>query len=306
MTPWHSLILYLTHLLQETRDEREDMGYVLQNLLSIWLVRYPLTCSIRANICRTFNVDILSAKLFVRKLQITPSLYLAHERINKHKTAKYPIMRVECKVIHLPQGQNRFIHDSLFMGQLPKRIELGLVENHAFNGAFYTQFTGGDGTSSDTGNTIDRAQYVNGHAMYCFDLTPDLNSSCRHHFSVTKMGNLRLELGFEVAISIQGNVLVYSESANVLEIDKNKKGTGNYGHWTFEHGWYTDHVGRACFTCWPCEGTCWHFNDGVKYEYSVDTGQRTLCGIGLYEIRVLNLWFIWTSSIVFWIRSFIN
>ena len=207
----------------------------------------------KSDVTESFKVDILSAKLFVRKLKITPSLCLAHERILQQKTAKYPITRVECKVIHLPQGQKSFTHDNLFLGQLPKRIVLGLVDNRAFNGdislnpynfqhcnlnylavhldgqqvpwaplqpsfsgssyirAFYTQFTGGDGISSDTGNTIGREQFVNGHALYCFDLTPDLSSSCGHHFSVTKSGNLRVELAFEVALSITGNVLVYSE-----------------------------------------------------------------------------------------------
>ena len=96
--------------------------------------------------------------------------------------------------------------------------------------AYYTQFTGGDGISSDTGNTIGREQFVNGYALYCFDLTPDLSSSCGHHFSVTKSGNLRLELGFEVALSITGNVLVCSEFDNVIEIDKDRKVTRNYGH----------------------------------------------------------------------------
>ena len=226
----------------------------------------------KSDVTESFKVDILSAKLFVRKLKITPSLCLAHERILQQKTAKYPITRVECKVIHLPQGQKSFTHDNLFLGQLPKRIVLGLVDNRAFNGdislnpynfqhcnlnylavhldgqqvpwaplqpsfsgssyirAFYTQFTGGDGISSDTGNTIGREQFVNGHALYCFDLTPDLSSSCGHHFSVTKSGNLRLELVFEVALSITGNVLVYSEFDNVIEIDKDRKVTRNYGH----------------------------------------------------------------------------
>ena len=225
----------------------------------------------KSDVTESFKVDILSAKLFVRKLKITPSLCLAHERILQQKTAKYPITRVECKVIHLPQGQKSFTHDNLFLGQLPKRIVLGLVDNRAFNGdislnpynfqhcnlnylavhldgqqvpwaplqpsfsgssyirAFYTQFTG-DGISSDTGNTIGREQFVNGHALYCFDLTPDLSSSCGHHFSVTKSGNLRLELAFEVALSITGNVLVYSEFDNVIEIDKDRKVTRNYGH----------------------------------------------------------------------------
>ena len=223
----------------------------------------------KSDVTESFKVDILSAKLFVRKLKITPRLGLAHERILQQKT---PITRVECKVIHLPQEQKSFTHDNLVLGQLPMRIVLDLVDDRAFNGdislnpynfqhfylnylavhldeqqvpwaplqpsfsgssyirAFYTQFTGGDGISSDAGSTIGREQFVNGHALYCFDLTPDLSSSCGHHFSVTKSGNLRLELAFEVALSITGNVLVYSEFDNVIEKDKDRKVTRNYGH----------------------------------------------------------------------------
>ena len=86
------------------------------------------------------------------------------------------------------------------------------------------------GISSDTGNTIRREPFGNRHARYCFDWTPDLSSSCGHHFSVTKSGNLQLELGFEVALSITGNVLVYSEFDNMIEIDKDRKLARNYGH----------------------------------------------------------------------------
>ena len=59
---------------------------------------------------------------------------MPHERILQQKTAKYPITRVECKVIHLPQGKKSFTHYNLFLGQHPKRIVLGLVDNRAFNG----------------------------------------------------------------------------------------------------------------------------------------------------------------------------
>ena len=88
----------------------------------------------KTDVTESFKVDKLSAKLFVRKLKITPSLCMAHKRILQQNTAKYPITRVECKVIHLPQGQESFTHDNLFLGQLPKRIVLGLVDNRAFNG----------------------------------------------------------------------------------------------------------------------------------------------------------------------------
>lgn len=80
------------------------------------------------------TVEIVSAKLWMRKLKIAPSLALAHEKMLLKKTAKYPINRVELKVFHLPSGLKSFTRDALFQGQLPKRIILGIVDNRAYNG----------------------------------------------------------------------------------------------------------------------------------------------------------------------------
>ena len=48
----------------------------------------------KSDVTESFKVVILSAKLCKRKLKITPSLCLAHERILQQRTAKYPITRV--------------------------------------------------------------------------------------------------------------------------------------------------------------------------------------------------------------------
>ena len=74
----------------------------------------------KSDVTESFKVDILSAKLFVRKLKITLSICLAHERILQQKTAKYPITRVECKVIHLPQGQTSFHTINYFWINFPR------------------------------------------------------------------------------------------------------------------------------------------------------------------------------------------
>ena len=216
------------------------------------------------------TMEIVSAKLWIRKLKIAPSLGLAHEKMLTRKTAKYPLSRVEVKVFHLPAGQKSFTHDALFLGQLPKRVVLGIVDNRAFNGdltlnpyefkhcdlnflslhldgqqipwaplkpslaannyvrSFFTQFSSGDGINSDTGNTIDREEFKDGHTLYCFDLTPDLSSSSGHHFNVTKRGNLRVEMGFEKVLPFTGNVIVYSEFESIIEIDGERKVTHDY------------------------------------------------------------------------------
>lgn len=219
----------------------------------------------------SFRIEIISAKLHIRKLKIAPNLILAHEKILATRSAKYPITRVEVKVFHLPQGQTSFTHDNLILGNLPKRLCIGIVDNASFNGsytqnpfnfqhcdlnylslhldgrqipyaplklsystdnyiqAYFTQFTGGEGIVSDSGNSIDRTDFKNGNAIYMFDLSPDLSSSCNDHFNVTRQGNLRVELAFDKVLPFTANVVVYSEFDNVIEIDKDRNVTLDYG-----------------------------------------------------------------------------
>merc|ERR1712237_105307 len=49
-------------------------------------------------------------------------------------SAKYPIRRVETKVFSIPKGNLSANQENLFLGQLPKRVVIGLVENTAFSG----------------------------------------------------------------------------------------------------------------------------------------------------------------------------
>ena len=254
-------------------DVFNQSRYLLNGVtMKLRLTRSKNAFVLMAKAAADYKMELVSAKLLVRKLKITPSLALANERMLANTPAKYPITRVECKVIHLPQGQKSFTHDNLFLGPLPKRIVFGIVDNRAYNGdmtmnpfnfqhchlsflavhldgqqvpwaplqpsfsqntyvrAFYTQFTGGEGISTDTGHLIGREYFSRGHALYCFDLTPDLSSSCGHHLNVAKTGNLRLELGFDRPLPFTGNVVVYSEFDNIIEIDKDRVVTRNYGY----------------------------------------------------------------------------
>jgi len=83
-----------------------------------------------------FAVKIVSAQLYVRKVKLSPSVYLAHARTLEQGTAKYPIKRVICKTFTVPVGFRDVTHEKLFCGQLPCRLVVGLVDNEAFNGAF--------------------------------------------------------------------------------------------------------------------------------------------------------------------------
>jgi len=80
------------------------------------------------------TVVIAHASLFVRKVKIMPSVFLAHAKTMEQGTAKYPIRRVVCKSFAIPQHYLDVSHEKLFSGQLPTRFVIGLVSNQAFNG----------------------------------------------------------------------------------------------------------------------------------------------------------------------------
>lgn len=81
-----------------------------------------------------FKVNISNATLYVRKVRLAANVALAHEKRLLSSTAKYPVTRVECKVMSIPQGNSDYVHENLFLGQLPKRMVLSMVRTRAFNG----------------------------------------------------------------------------------------------------------------------------------------------------------------------------
>ena len=59
---------------------------------------------------------------------------LAHTKALEVRNVKYPIPRVETKVISVPKGNLTVTQDNLFLGQLPHHIVVSCVDSAAFNG----------------------------------------------------------------------------------------------------------------------------------------------------------------------------
>ena len=107
--------------------------YMLNDVgIKIKLVRSKdVFCLMGATACKA---KIVHASMFVRKVKLMPSVFLAHAKTLERGTAKYPIRRVVCKSFTIPQNYRDVSHEKLFSGQLPTRIVIGLVTNQAFNG----------------------------------------------------------------------------------------------------------------------------------------------------------------------------
>ena len=81
------------------------------------------------------KLQITHASLFVRKVKLSPSVFLAHAKALENSTAKYPIKRAVCKAFAIPQNYRDVTYEKLVSGQLPTRLVVGLVDNTAFNGS---------------------------------------------------------------------------------------------------------------------------------------------------------------------------
>ncbi|XP_043271245.1 uncharacterized protein F54H12.2-like [Venturia canescens] len=80
------------------------------------------------------GLNISEATLLVRRTKIAPGVLLSHARALAKTTAKYPLTRVEVKAISLHGGVHGETIDNIVLGQLPKRIIIGFVDNRAYNG----------------------------------------------------------------------------------------------------------------------------------------------------------------------------
>jgi hypothetical protein len=69
-----------------------------------------------------FKVKITAAAVIIRKVKVSPSVYLAHAKTLESGMAKYPIGRVICKAFTNPAGYLDVSREKLFSGHLPSRL----------------------------------------------------------------------------------------------------------------------------------------------------------------------------------------
>lgn len=214
------------------------------------------------------KVVIKDISLVIRRVKVAPNILISHAKMLSTASAKYPIKRVEVKSFILHSGINGTTLDNIVLGQLPRRLIIGMVDNRAFTGnksyypfnfqhfslcylALYVDgqqypplkpdYTNGNyvneyntlfsGTGifwDNAGHQIKLEDYPKGNTLYCWDLSPDLSSSCHSHWCLVKQGNIRLELQFSQALANTVNCIVYAEYDNILTVDANRQVSLDY------------------------------------------------------------------------------
>lgn len=84
----------------------------------------------------TFRVKIHECKLLIRKVNISPTVFIEQAKAFEIGNAKYPIRRVVCKSYSVGTGVRDNVHEGLFTGQIPSRIVVAMVDNESFNGSY--------------------------------------------------------------------------------------------------------------------------------------------------------------------------
>ena len=83
-----------------------------------------------------FKIKLHDVKLLVRKVKLSPSVFVAHAKALEIGNAKYPIKRVITKTFTIPRGNLDFSQENVFAGQIPTRLVIGMVDNDSYNGQY--------------------------------------------------------------------------------------------------------------------------------------------------------------------------
>lgn len=73
---------------------------------------------------------------------------------------------------------------------------------------------------------IDREEFLNGYALYAFNLTPD--DECSQHLPLIKSGNIRLETRFRQLLPNTINLIVDAIFDSIIEVSNRRQILVNY------------------------------------------------------------------------------
>ncbi|XP_074845231.1 uncharacterized protein F54H12.2-like [Carettochelys insculpta] len=261
----HARLTALSRTIELLGHLHSDLFFQEKLLLNRVDVKIKLTHSkdafcLMGEAAEGFKLCIVSASLFVKKVWVAPGVRLGHAEALLTANAKYAVDRVGMKVFSIPAGSWVSNQENLFLGQLPKMLVLGFVDNDAFSGSY-------------TKNPFHFKHYdINFVALYVDDeqiptkpLQPDFEAGrrareymnlvqtagthmkdcsllidheefelgytlfafdlspdqeCADHYSLIKTGNLRAEIRFGKALMAVVNLIVYGVFDNVIEINQ--------------------------------------------------------------------------------------
>lgn len=118
-----------------------DLGsqdlYLLNNLDILFTVfkendNFLLHC-LRDDNATAYRINVQSVKLYVKMIELQPSLNLSIFSTLEKIPAKYAVRKTEIKSCFLTSGRTEIDHN-IFNNVIPRRVTIGLVDSKAYNG----------------------------------------------------------------------------------------------------------------------------------------------------------------------------
>ena len=220
----------------------------------------PEFCFLSADVAPAYKIIIVDAILYVKKIELTPSVFNAINTVLNDKNAQYAITRTTPKVFTVPRGQQSQHIDNAFLGEIPKRISVCMMDNDSYNGTykknpfnfqhynltqigisvngeevpfkplklnfddklFVTAYnTLFSGTGKLHGNSGSIIKREDYSEGYTIIVADLTPFEIGDNFDLKAEGTLSIDLVFKSPLAATINVLVYAEYDNVIEIDSN-------------------------------------------------------------------------------------
>ena len=218
-------------------------------------------CLLSADTTAAYKITIMDAILCVKKIELTPSGFNATNTVFSDKNAQYAIARTTPKVFTVPRGQESQHTDNAFLGEIPKRMAICMMDNDSYNGNHkknpfnfqhynLTQIgisvneeevpfkplklnfddklivtaynTLFPGTGKLHGNSGSITKRGDYSEGYTIIVADFTPFEIGDNFDLKAEGTLSIDLVFKSPLAATINVLVYAEYDNVIEIDSNR------------------------------------------------------------------------------------
>ena len=209
----------------------------------------------------TIKVEILEAKLLVKKHTLLPTIQLAHlKTMERGNPVVYPNRTVDMKSYTLPAGTLQNNNQNLISGFLPDRIIIGMVSSGALHGTFATnplafqdfkmsQINVKVNGANSSEHTVELDVSANRSVLGYLSLFENLGlNNCdsgidiklneyrngkvlhvfnllqtRDTYSMPKFGNVAINLRFKTATPESITIIVYCQYQTTLYINKERQ-----------------------------------------------------------------------------------
>jgi hypothetical protein len=218
-----------------------------------------------------FQIKILNAVLMVQKVSVNATLKESYNRLmDEDEPSQYYLPTPAVNYYTIESGATQFMRDDLFLGRLPRKVvimmvdtaayhgnaeknpfnfhhfkvsEIGLYkdgmpypypatkmdfDNHVYSEAYHNLMKANRTAYTNKAITIDMADFANGYSIFSFDMSPDQLGSISPASLLKINSNIRLEMKFKEALPKNVTLLVYYETVNLMEIQKDRRVTVHF------------------------------------------------------------------------------